>query len=65
MDTPTGIDLRNATFTDIGKIVDEAIYKCYKYNRDRSPDISPSQWSMVLNNVNIMELRYQGERGGF
>ncbi len=41
------------------KLVDELTYICYKYNRERSPDITPDQWGKIFANVDLLEQRYQ------
>lgn len=58
-------ELPNTPSADIGRTIYGMVYRCYKYNRDRSPDITPEQWKVVFDNVDLMELRYQKEQGGF
>jgi hypothetical protein len=43
-------------------IVQDAIYMSYRYNRDRSPDITPEGWQSVFGDTRLMEVRYQRER---
>lgn len=43
------------------EIVDELIYRSYRYNRLRTPDIKPEQWKAVFSNVDAMEDRLQKE----
>jgi hypothetical protein len=45
-----------------GDIVQDAIYVSYKFNRDRSPDITPEGWQSVFGDTRLMEVRYQRER---
>ncbi len=47
-------------------LVDECTYICYRYNRERSPDITPEQWGKIFANVEMLEQRYYGElaKGG-
>jgi hypothetical protein len=47
--------------TNIHGIIDELTYRCYRYNRQRTPDITPNQWSTTLPNVEAMEKRFQSE----
>lgn len=42
-------------------LVSESLYICYKYNRQRSPDITPEKWKCVFGNIEIMEERFQEE----
>lgn len=42
-------------------IIDNLTYSCYRYNRQRSPDVTPKQWSCIFNNVELMEAKYQNE----
>ncbi len=48
------------------KLVDELTYTCYKYNRERSPDITPERWGRIFADVELLEQRYQSEltKGG-
>lgn len=56
------IDLSNGiTKQDCNSIVDELTYRNYRWNRLQNPDITPEQWSTILNNVEVMELRFQSE----
>lgn len=43
------------------EIVDELIYRSYRYNRLRRLDISPEKWKVVFSNVDAMEDRLQKE----
>lgn len=43
------------------KLVSEATYICYKYNRERSPSVTPEEWKVVFGNTDAMEKRYQEE----
>jgi hypothetical protein len=52
------------TTQEIKGFIDELTYSCYKYNRERSPDITPERWGCVFSNINLLELRYQYEIKG-
>ena len=52
----------NTADKEIHGFIDELTYSCYKYNRDRSPDITPEQWGKIFANANILEQKYQQER---
>jgi hypothetical protein len=46
----------------IGKLISELDYSCYKYSRDRSPDITLEQWRLVFGDkTDKLEERYQQE----
>jgi hypothetical protein len=47
--------------TNIPAIIDELIYRNYRYNRLRSPDISPEKYRLVFANADAMEQRFQRE----
>ncbi len=47
--------------TDLHNIVDELTYRCYAYNRQRTPQYPPEQWKCVFGNVDAMEKRFQAE----
>ena len=42
-------------------IADELIYSSYRYNRQRSPNITPAQWGLAFPNIEALETRYQAE----
>ena len=43
-------------------LVDELTYANYRYNRQRSPDITPVQWRRVIPEfTDAMEARFQAE----
>lgn len=42
-------------------LVDELTYSCYRYNRLRSPDITPERWSKIFSNIDTLEYRFQRE----
>lgn len=42
-------------------LIGEMTYISYKYNRERSPNITPEQWRCVFDNTEAMEERYQRE----
>ncbi len=46
------------------ELVDEATYICYRYNRLRSPEITPDAkgWGRIFANVDLLEQRYQEEK---
>lgn len=45
------------------QIVNELMYRCYEFNRQRNPEITPEQWAAIFGNgVNAMERRFQQER---
>jgi hypothetical protein len=47
---------------DIQKIADDIIYLNYRFNRDRSPDISPERWKAIYGDkVNKFEVWYQAD----
>jgi hypothetical protein len=43
-------------------LVDELTYCNYRFNRDRSPEITPAQWGKIFPNIDRLEQRYQAER---
>jgi len=52
-----------ANVTTYGELIDELTYTNYKYNRDRSPEITPEQWKVVYGGrITKMEARYQHEK---
>ncbi len=52
----------NTTNKEIHGFIDELTYICYKYNRQRSPDISPERWGKIFANVNTLEHRYLNDK---
>ena len=44
------------------QLVNELTYTSYKFNRQRSPDLTPDQWTKVYPNVDRLEARYQQEQ---
>jgi hypothetical protein len=51
--------------SDILKIIDDCIYLNYRYNRDRSPDITPEGWKTIFGNkVDKYEVWYQADKIG-
>ena len=44
------------------QLVDELTYANYAHNRQRSPDLTPEQWTKVYSNVYQLEARYQQEQ---
>jgi NAD-dependent DNA ligase len=46
---------------EYGKLVKEATYINYKYNRERSPDVTPEEWGKVFQKATELEARYQEE----
>jgi hypothetical protein len=53
----------NTTKQDIVGIIADATYICYKYNRERTPSISPEDWRCVFGDTTRLEQRYQAEKG--
>lgn len=49
------------TDTNIPDLIDNLTYINYAYNRERSPDIKPSQWAKIYPNADKLELRFQVE----
>ncbi len=45
-------------------LISEMAYACYKFNRQRSPDVSPERWSKIFSHTDLLEERYQGELKG-
>ena len=43
------------------ELVDELTYSSYRYNRQRSPGVTPKQWETIFSNVEAMEARFQNE----
>ncbi len=43
------------------EIIGEATYINYRYNRARTPNVTPEEWAVVFGNTNDMEQRYQLE----
>ncbi len=45
-------------------VLDTLTYKCYRVNRERTPDIKPEEWQCCFDApVGPMEVRYQAELG--
>lgn len=42
-------------------IVNELIYRCYRFNREREPGVTPEQWGDIFDNVEALEARLQRE----
>ncbi len=40
------------------RFIDELTYRCYVYNRQRSPEIPPEDWVLVFPTAYEMEARY-------
>ncbi len=51
----------HTTNGEIHGLIDELTYSCYKYNRQRSPDITPDRWRCCFSNVEALEQKYQQE----
>ena len=47
--------------TTYRQLVSEATYTCYRYNRNRSPDVTPEQWGRIFPNVELLEQQYREE----
>ncbi len=45
----------------VAELLDELTYANYKFNRQRSPDITPEQWSKIYRNVGALEARFQAD----
>jgi hypothetical protein len=43
------------------EFIDELIYRSYKYNRQRSPEIPAEKWKTIFQNATEMENRLQSE----
>ena len=43
------------------ELLDELTYMNYKYNRQRTPEITPEQWGKIYRNVEALEARYQAD----
>lgn len=41
------------------ELISELTYSCYRYNRDRSPEITPEGWARVFPTGPELERRYQ------
>lgn len=45
------------------KLVDDFLYLNYRYNRERSPDITPISWKLIYGEkVSLYEMWYQIDR---
>lgn len=43
-------------------LIDELTYRCYRYNRLQSPDITPIRWQRIFGTATVqLEQRYQEE----
>lgn len=42
--------------------VDELVYRSYKYQRDRNPEIEPDRWALCFPRTKQLEERYQQEK---
>ena len=51
-----------ATLKSADELLDELTYRSYKYNRDRSPEISAKSWAHVFVDAEKYERRYQEEK---
>ncbi len=52
----------NEAINNYPKLVGELDYICYKYNRERTPEVTPDRWKLIFGNrVDILEPRYQAE----
>lgn len=43
------------------EIVDELTYRNYRFNRLRSPGVTPERWAQVYPHADALEARYQRE----
>jgi hypothetical protein len=43
------------------EVIDRLIFMSYRYNRLRSPDITPEQWGKVFSSIESLEKRFQEE----
>jgi hypothetical protein len=49
--------------TEIQPIVDTLLYRCYAYNRRRSPEIPPEKYALIFGqDAMLMEIQYQKEK---
>ena len=46
------------------EVVDFLTYRCYEYNRLRSPDITPEQWAKIFPNYEKLEQKFQAAQKG-
>ncbi len=56
------VDGPEAARSDAEVIIDHLIYASYRANRARSPDIAYRRWSVIYDNIEAMEARYQSEQ---
>ncbi len=54
------INVAELTDQDLRHVIDDAILKCYIYNRQRSPQYTVDQWAKVFGiDAYLYELEYQ------
>ena len=46
---------------DYQQLINDATYTCYRFNRTRSPNITPEQWGKIFPNIELLEQQYQKE----
>jgi len=55
-------DLNKINKEELTGIINRLVYENYKYNRKRSPDLSPDGWQSVYGvDAILMEIEYQKE----
>ncbi len=54
----------NTSNADLHSLIDDAAYRCYAYNRTRTPNVSPERWAKFVPNVEALEQKFQEEMRG-
>lgn len=52
----------NEVMEKFDDLVGSLTYSCYRFNRERSPDITPEKWGSIFKDVEKMEVLYQAEK---
>ncbi len=47
---------------DQQRVISDAIFVCYRFNRQRNPDINPERWKCCFANADDLEVRLLAER---
>lgn len=50
-----------AILASLDKMLDDANYSAYKFNKEHSPNITPEQWGWIFPDAKELEERYQKE----